>query len=76
MKSKFDNYHCIYWVFTQLCNDHCDHCYNDSGRQGKRIPKEDCLSIIDNLPSGLQHLMLNGGEPLADKKCCIPFWMP
>ena len=67
MKNPFDDYYCIYWVFTQLCNDHCDHCYNSSGPQGTRIPESDCMAIIDNLPSGLQQIILSGGEPLADK---------
>ncbi len=68
MKSTFEDYYCIYWVFTQLCNDHCDHCYNSSGPQGTRIPEADCMAIIDNLPNGLQQIILSGGEPLADKK--------
>lgn len=68
MQSKFENYYCIYWVFTQLCNDHCDHCYNSSGPQGTRISHDDCMAIIDNLPAGLQQIILSGGEPLADKK--------
>ncbi len=67
MESSFEKYHCIYWVFTQLCNDKCDHCYNDSGPFGKRISEKDCMSIIDNLPTGLEQLILSGGEPLADK---------
>ncbi len=68
MKEDFENYYCIYWVFTQLCNDHCDHCYNSSGPQGKRISEEECMSIIGNLPKGLKQIILSGGEPLADKK--------
>lgn len=68
MKSNFENYNCIYWVFTQVCNDHCNHCYNSSGPQGSRISQEDCMAIIANLPSGLKQIILSGGEPLADKK--------
>ena len=68
MKSNFEEYYCIYWVFTQLCNDHCDHCYNSSGPQGTRISEADCMAIIGNLPSGLKQIILSGGEPLADKK--------
>ncbi|MEL7005688.1 MAG: radical SAM protein, partial [Bacteroidota bacterium] len=56
----------VYWVFTQLCNDECDHCYNLSGPQGKRISVEDCLAIIENLPDKIDRLILSGGEPLAD----------
>jgi organic radical activating enzyme len=58
----------VYWVFTQLCNDECDHCYNSSGPQGERISTEDCLKIIDNLPETMDRLILSGGEPLADRK--------
>ncbi len=65
-----DYNHCesLYWVFTQLCNDQCDHCYNLSGPQGARISEEECLAIIDNLPDQIDRLILSGGEPLADKK--------
>lgn len=62
--------HCesLYWVFTQLCNDECDHCYNLSGPRGARISEEECLAIIDNLPDTIDRLILSGGEPLADRK--------
>lgn len=62
--------HCesLYWVFTQLCNDECDHCYNLSGPRGVRISEEECLAIIDNLPDTIDRLILSGGEPLADRK--------
>lgn len=65
-----DYNHCesLYWVFTQLCNDQCDHCYNLSGPQGARISEEECLAIINNLPERVDRLILSGGEPLADKK--------
>ena len=61
--------HCasVYWVFTQLCNDQCDHCYNLSGPQGARISTEECLQIVQNLPEKMDRLILSGGEPLADK---------
>lgn len=62
--------HCesLYWVFTQLCNDTCDHCYNLSGPQGNRITAAECLQIIDNLPDTIDRIILSGGEPLAEKK--------
>jgi organic radical activating enzyme len=62
--------HCesLYWVFTQLCNDKCDHCYNMSGPQGERISEEECLQIIQNLPEHIDRIILSGGEPLAEKK--------
>lgn len=62
--------HCesLYWVFTQLCNDKCDHCYNLSGPQGERMPEEECLQVIGNLPDSIDRLILSGGEPLAEKK--------
>lgn len=64
----FNKYESIYWVFTQLCNDKCDHCYNSSGPQGTRITEEECMHIIENLPDRLGRLILSGGEPLAEKK--------
>lgn len=62
--------HCesLYWVFTQLCNDRCDHCYNNSGPDGTRISLDDCYAIIDHLPSQIDRLILSGGEPLAERE--------
>jgi len=70
MRNPTDFNHCesLYWVFTQLCNDQCDHCYNSSGPQGERISEEDCMRIIGNLPDRIDRIILSGGEPLADKK--------
>jgi hypothetical protein len=68
IENNYNHYESIYWVFTQLCNDKCNHCYNSSGPQGERISEEDCMNIIDNLPDTLDRLILSGGEPLADKK--------
>ncbi|HBH22033.1 MAG TPA: radical SAM protein [Cytophagales bacterium] len=68
MNNKFDHIESIYWVFTQLCNDKCDHCYNLSGPQGARITEKDCLDIIQHLPSSADRIILSGGEPLAEKK--------
>ncbi len=68
MFKDFNHCESLYWVFTQLCNDQCDHCYNLSGPQGERISEEECLAIIDNLPNEIDRLILSGGEPLADKK--------
>ena len=68
MNTDFNHIESIYWVFTQLCNDICDHCYNDSGPKGARISEEECMAIIENLPDKMDRLILSGGEPLADKK--------
>lgn len=65
---NFDHCESIYWVFTQLCNDECDHCYNLSGPKGARISTEECLMIVDNLPTSAGRVILSGGEPLADRK--------
>ena len=66
--TSFNHIESLYWVFTQLCNDKCDHCYNLSGPQGSRISEDDCLAIIDNLPDHVDRLILSGGEPLAERK--------
>ena len=68
MNTSFEHIQSIYWVFTQLCNDDCDHCYNDSSPFGKRISESDCMKIIENLPKRVDRLILSGGEPLADIK--------
>jgi hypothetical protein len=69
MENKdFDQIESVYWVFTQLCNDQCDHCYNLSGPKGARMSEADCLAIVDNLPARIDRLILSGGEPIADKK--------
>ncbi|MDO7873187.1 radical SAM protein [Hymenobacter sp. ASUV-10] len=67
MKTDFNHCESVYWVFTQLCNDQCAHCYNDSGPQGARISAQDCLRIVRNLPAQVDRLILSGGEPLADR---------
>ncbi|HXB57785.1 MAG TPA: radical SAM protein [Vicinamibacteria bacterium] len=68
LQSPFETYQSIYWVFTQLCNDNCAHCYNDSSPRGQTIPLEDGLAIVDNLPGRLGRLILSGGEPLTEEK--------
>ena len=68
MNTSFNKIESLYWVFTQLCNDKCDHCYNNSGPQGERISEEECMMIIDNLPGEIDRLILSGGEPIADRK--------
>ncbi len=67
MKKNFNHCESVYWVFTQRCNDQCDHCYNLSGPQGTRMSQEDCLKIIDNLPDKIDRIILSGGEPIAEK---------
>ncbi len=65
--SDFNHFESVYWVFTQLCNDECAHCYNMSGPRGARISLDDCLAIVDNLPEKMDRLILSGGEPLAER---------
>jgi organic radical activating enzyme len=65
---RFNHCESLYWVFTQVCNDQCDHCYNMSGPQGERMTDEECLAIIRNMPDEIDRLILSGGEPLAMKK--------
>ncbi len=62
-----DHIESIYWVFTQLCNDQCAHCYNLSGPKGARITTEECLQVVENLPGSAGRVILSGGEPLAEK---------
>lgn len=62
-----DHIESIYWVFTQLCNDQCAHCYNLSGPKGARITTEECLQVVENLPASAGRIILSGGEPLTEK---------
>lgn len=68
MQHHFNHCESLYWVFTQLCNDKCDHCYNLSGPQGARMTEDECMSVIEHLPERIDRLILSGGEPLAEKK--------
>ncbi len=68
MKTDFNHCETVYWVFTQLCNDQCGHCYNNSGPNGQRMSEEECMQIIDNLPQEIGKIILSGGEPLAERK--------
>jgi hypothetical protein len=66
--NPFEHCESVYWVFTQLCNDTCDHCYNLSGPQGERMSEDACMQIIENLPAEMNRLILSGGEPLAERR--------
>ncbi len=67
INTDFNGIESIYWVFTQLCNDECDHCYNDSGPRGERMTLDECLAVIDHLPDRVGRIILSGGEPLAER---------
>lgn len=68
MNTDFNYCESLYWVFTQLCNDECDHCYNLSGPKGERMSEAECLQVVDNLPGSIGRIILSGGEPLAERK--------
>lgn len=68
MKTSFEHCETVYWVFTQLCNDKCGHCYNNSGPHGQRMSDEECLQVIGNMPAKIDKIILSGGEPLAERK--------
>ncbi|CAM2068327.1 Radical SAM protein [Sulfidibacter corallicola] len=68
INTDFEHCESVYWVFTQRCNDECDHCYNLSGPRGAVISLEECLAIVDHLPARCDRIILSGGEPLADRK--------
>ncbi|MBS1913595.1 MAG: radical SAM protein [Bacteroidetes bacterium] len=67
MNSDVETVESIYWVFTQLCNDECDHCYNSSGPRGERMTLEECLAVVEHLPERVGRIVLSGGEPLAER---------
>ena len=63
----FEHCESLYWVFTQLCNDDCAHCYNLSGPKGTTMTLEECLAVAANLPERVDRLILSGGEPLTER---------
>lgn len=68
LNTDFDHCESIYWVFTQRCNDACDHCYNLSGPQGAVISTAECLAIVANLPARCDRVILSGGEPFTERE--------
>ncbi|CAM2009105.1 radical SAM protein [Acanthopleuribacter pedis] len=68
IKTDFDHCESLYWVFTQRCNDECDHCYNESGPRGAVISTEECLAIVANLPARCDRIILSGGEPFTERE--------
>lgn len=66
-KGLYDHIESIYWVFTQRCNDECDHCYNLSGPKGTTLTLDECLAIVGNLPDSCDRVILSGGEPLTER---------
>jgi organic radical activating enzyme len=66
--ATFNHCESVYWVFTQRCNDTCDHCYNMSGPQGEIMTEADCLAVVDNLPDACDRVILSGGEPFTERK--------
>ena len=68
MKTDFEHCESLYWVFTQRCNDFCDHCYNNSSPTGEILTLDECDAIIANLPNQCDRLILSGGEPFSERE--------
>jgi len=60
--NDFNHYASIYWVFTQLCNDTCAHCYNLSGPKGERISIEDCFFFTPETAATYETIHIAGGR--------------
>jgi AdoMet-dependent heme synthase len=56
----------LFWEITRRCNEHCLHCYNDSGPAGFH-PRDDQLdAILDELTqTKLRRITISGGEPMV-----------
>jgi MoaA/NifB/PqqE/SkfB family radical SAM enzyme len=57
----------VVWNFTNLCNLHCKHCYQDASldRLVKELTREEALKAVDEMAdSGLAFVAMSGGEPL------------
>ena len=58
------------WNFTNRCNLHCKHCYQDSDHNAlsDELTQEEKLGLIDQLGRGhLPMLAFSGGEPTMSK---------
>lgn len=65
--TDFNHCESVYWVFTQRCNDTCDHCYNMSGPKGDVMSLADCLAVVEHLPERCDRMILSGGEPFSER---------
>lgn len=62
------NINTLYWEITGACNQACKHCHIGGRSSYKRRTLEEDLSRIDYfVASGVQNLLLTGGEPLLNK---------
>lgn len=57
----------VVWNFTNACNLHCKHCYQNAGkRAGDELTTEEALHAVDVLAdAGVAYIAFSGGEPLA-----------
>jgi radical SAM protein with 4Fe4S-binding SPASM domain len=62
----------VIWNFTQACNLHCRHCYQNAGaRASDELSLEEKFHVIDELAyNDVPMLAFSGGEPLVSKD----FW--
>jgi len=54
---------------TTKCDLRCKHCFfsNSLNNQDPDLTAEDIKRIIDNYPTGLEHVIITGGEPFLNK---------
>jgi MoaA/NifB/PqqE/SkfB family radical SAM enzyme len=57
----------VVWNFTDLCNLHCKHCYQNVSldRLEKELSRNEALRAVDDMAdAGAAYVALSGGEPL------------
>jgi len=61
----------VFLNITNKCNLHCKHCYLDSGKElDDELSRDEWFSVIDSLKEGgVDHVRINGGEPLMRDDC-------
>lgn len=59
----------IVWNFTNSCNLHCAHCYQDAGEKASNeLSTSEALQVVEEIAqAGVAALSFSGGEPLARK---------
>jgi radical SAM protein with 4Fe4S-binding SPASM domain len=57
----------LHWEVTRRCNQHCVHCYNESGRRAAHPSYTQLRAVIDEIGENtkLRSVVVSGGEPLV-----------
>ncbi len=57
----------VVWNFTNACNLHCKHCYQDAAEElmSRELTTSEALKAVDTMDeAGVAYVAMSGGEPL------------